>query len=65
MTVLDLREITGGLGITELAFRARRPPCSVYRMVKRYLLNAAAVDACVDAVALGYNADDMAVYALK
>ena len=64
MAVLDLRELLG-MGVTELAMKARRPPCSVCGMVKRYLINAAAVEACADAVALGHNADDMAVYALK
>ncbi len=65
LAILDLRELTGGYGVTELARMARRPPCSVCGMVKRYLINVAGLEACADAVALGHNADDMAVYALK
>lgn len=64
LAVIDLRELLG-LGVTELALKARRPPCSVCGMVKRYIINVAGVEACADAVALGHNADDIAVYALK
>ncbi|GAB6147499.1 ATP-binding protein [Stetteria hydrogenophila] len=64
LAVIDLRELLG-LGVPELAVKARRPPCSVCGLVKRYLTNAAGVEACADAVALGHNADDLAVYALK
>lgn len=64
LAVIDLRELLGA-GVSELAFKAGRPACSVCGMVKRYIINAAGVEACADAVALGHNADDMAVYALK
>lgn len=64
LVVASVRELLG-VGVPELARMARRPTCSVCGMVKRYLTNAAAVEAGADAVALGHNADDMAVYALK
>ncbi|MCE4611042.1 MAG: TIGR00269 family protein [Desulfurococcales archaeon] len=54
-----------GTTIPELANKGRRPPCSVCGMVKRYITNAAAVEVEADAVALGHNADDLAVYNLK
>ena len=54
-----------GYGIPELAFKARRPPCSVCGAVKRYLYNAAAIEAGAQALATGHNADDLAAYAVK
>ena len=54
-----------GATIPELAKMSRRPACSVCGMVKRYVTNAAAVELEVDALALGHNADDLAVYNLK
>jgi len=43
-------------GIGELAKRVRRPPCSLCGMVKRYLMNRAAVK--FDVMATGHNQDD-------
>ena len=64
IAVVDLREAIG-MGIPELAMRARRPPCSVCGLVKRYIINAAAIEAGADYVAMGHNADDIVAYALK
>ncbi|BAN90774.1 ATP-binding protein [Aeropyrum camini] len=64
LIVFDLKEVLGA-GIPELARASKRPPCSVCGMVKRYVINAAAVELAADAVALGHNADDIAVYNLK
>ena len=61
---VPLSEVLGAT-IPELAKRGRRPACSVCGMVKRYITNAAAVELEADAVALGHNADDLAVYNLK
>ncbi len=54
-----------GYGIPEMAFRLRRPPCSVCGAVKRYLYNAAAIEAGADSMATGHNADDIVAFALK
>ncbi len=64
LIVVSLKDLLG-LGIPELSRRGRRPPCSVCGMIKRYVTNAAAVEVEADAVALGHNADDLAVYNLK
>jgi tRNA(Ile)-lysidine synthase TilS/MesJ len=64
LAVIDLREAIG-MGVPELALRSRRPPCSVCGLVKRYVLNAAAVEAGADFLATGHNGDDIAAYALK
>jgi len=54
-----------GVSVYELARRSRRPVCSVCGIVKRYVLNALAVEAGADYVALGHNGDDILAYALK
>jgi len=64
LVVFDMRKVLG-VGVPELAKRIGRPYCSVCGTVKRYIINAAAVELGANAVALGHNADDMAVYALK
>ncbi len=61
---VPLKEVIGAT-IPELAKKSRRPACSVCGMIKRYVTNAAAVELEADAVALGHNADDLAVYNLK
>ena len=62
--VVRLEELTGST-VPQLAVRLRRPPCSVCGTVKRYILNAAAVEWGASSLATGHNADDIAVYALK
>jgi len=58
-------EEVAGVSVYELARRTRRPVCSVCGIVKRYILNAVAVEAGADHVALGHNGDDILAYALK
>jgi len=62
--VVDAEEVIGA-PVYELARRSRRPVCSVCGIVKRYILNAVAVEAGADYVALGHNGDDVLAYALK
>ncbi len=62
--VIELKKLIG-LSVYELAQRARRPVCSVCGLVKRYILNAVAVELGADYVALGHNADDVVAYSLK
>ncbi|MCE4628163.1 MAG: adenine nucleotide alpha hydrolase family protein [Desulfurococcales archaeon] len=64
LLVLSVEELLGD-GVPRLAMKARRPACSVCGIVKRYLLNALAIEARADRVATGHNADDIAAYALK
>lgn len=64
LIIVDLREVLG-VGIPELAKLTKRPPCSVCGLVKRYVLNAAAVEWGASYLVMGHNADDMAAYALK
>ncbi|NOZ89386.1 MAG: TIGR00269 family protein [Crenarchaeota archaeon] len=54
-----------GLPVHELARRVRRPTCSVCGVVKRYLINAAAVEMGADYVLMGHNADDIIAYTVK
>jgi len=62
--ILSLEEVVGA-AIPELSAKSGRPPCAVCGLVKRYVLNAAAVEWGVDAVATGHHIDDLAPYALK
>ncbi len=54
-----------GMGVPDIARRLRRKPCSVCGLVKRYILNAAAIEWGATRLATGHNADDIAAYALK
>lgn len=52
--------------IPELASSLRsRRPCSICGVVKRYVLNAVALDLGFDAVATAHHGDDISVYILK
>lgn len=64
LIVVSVKDVLG-VTVPELARRARRPVCSVCGMVKRYIANAVAVELGADALALGHNADDLAVYNMK
>ncbi len=62
--ILSLKGVVGA-AIPELSAKSSRPPCAVCGLVKRYVLNAAAIEWGVDAVATGHHIDDLAPYALK
>ena len=64
LIIFRVRDVLG-IGVPELAKLARRPPCSVCGMVKRYVINAVAVEVGADVVATGHNLDDLAANALK
>ncbi len=64
LVVFSLEEEIG-YSVPEAAARLRRPPCSVCGAFKRYLYNAAAIEAGASALATGHNADDITAYALK
>ena len=64
LVVYSLEEEIGA-GVPQLAFRLRRPPCSVCGAVKRYLYNAAAIEAGARALATGHNADDIIAFSMK
>ena len=64
LIIVDLKEAIGAT-IPELARLSKRPVCSVCGLVKRYVTNAVAVEIRASALALGHNADDLAVYNLK
>jgi len=64
LIIVDVKEAVG-YTIPELAAKLRRPACSVCGTVKRYILNAAAIESRASALALGHNLDDLAAYALK
>jgi len=62
--ILNLEEVAG-VTIPELSAKSRRASCAVCGLVKRYVLNAAAVEWGVESVATGHHIDDLAPYALK
>lgn len=62
--VLDVEEVLGA-PVHAIARRARRPVCSVCGLIKRYVINAAAVELDADYVAMGHNADDIIAYTVK
>lgn len=64
LLLVSVKEVLG-LSVPELALRARRPYCSVCGVVKRFIMNAAAVEVGADAIATGHNIDDITAYAQK
>ena len=62
--VVNVEKVVGA-PVHVLARRVRRPVCSVCGIVKRYVINAAAVEAGADYVAMGHNADDIIAYSVK
>ena len=62
--VVSVEELVG-MPVHELARRLRRPTCSVCGVVKRYIINAAAVEYKADYIAMGHNADDIIAYSVK
>jgi len=64
LVLLSLGELLGA-GIPELATKSSRPACSLCGLVKRYLINAAAVELKAHAIALGHHLDDLLPYIVK
>ncbi len=64
LIIVNVRELLS-VSVPELALRIRRPVCSVCGVVKRYIMNAVAVELKANALAMGHNLDDMAAYILK
>lgn len=64
LIVVNVKEALG-YSVPELAWKTRRPVCSVCGVVKRYILNAVAIELEAHAIALGHNLDDLIAYALK
>lgn len=64
LIIIDLNDLLGA-GIPELARKARRPPCSVCGIIKRYIMNAVAIEMKADAIATGHNLDDIMAFILK
>jgi len=62
--ILRLRDLLGA-SLPEIASRARRPPCSICGLVKRYVFTATAVKTGADAVFTGHHLDDLVRYMLK
>ncbi len=63
LIIVDVRELLG-VSILELAKKAKRPTCSVCGVVKRYIMNAVAIELNA-VVATGHNLDDIAAYIFK
>ncbi|MGC9210039.1 MAG: ATP-binding protein [Acidilobus sp.] len=61
---LDLKELVG-LYLPDILRRIRRPACSVCGLIRRYLLNALALELGATAVATGHNMNDLMTYAVK
>ncbi|MCY0868333.1 MAG: ATPase [Desulfurococcus sp.] len=63
-SILRLRDLIG-VSLPELALKARRPPCSVCGLVKRYVFTAFAWRNGFTALFTGHHLDDIVVYMLK
>ncbi|MCG2882194.1 MAG: tRNA 2-thiocytidine biosynthesis TtcA family protein [Acidilobus sp.] len=61
---LDLKELTG-FYLPDLLKAVRRPACSVCGLVRRYILNALAVELGASEVATGHHMNDIMAYAIK
>ncbi|HID80164.1 MAG TPA: TIGR00269 family protein [Ignisphaera sp.] len=64
LVTLSLRDVLG-VTLPQLSKKSRRPPCSVCGIVKRYLMNACAIESGATAIATGHTADDVIAYAIK
>lgn len=64
LVVLELKDLIGA-SLPELVTRSGRPACSVCGLVKRYLINSAALELKADVVALGHHMDDLLPYVVK
>lgn len=64
LVALSLREVLG-VTLPQLSKKSRRPPCSVCGIIKRYLMNACAIESGATAIATGHTADDVIAYAIK
>ena len=64
LIVVNVKEALG-YSVPELAWKTRRPVCSVCGVVKRYILNATAIELGAHTIALGHNLDDLIAYVLK
>jgi len=64
LVVLELNDLVGA-PLPELVTRSRRPACSVCGLVKRHLINSAALELKADVVALGHHMDDLLPYVVK
>lgn len=64
LVLLSLRELLS-VELPELVAKSKRPACSVCGLVKRYLINTAALELRVQAVALGHHLDDLLPYIVK
>ncbi|MEM3926856.1 MAG: ATP-binding protein [Desulfurococcaceae archaeon] len=62
--LIDLKNLIG-IGLPELSRKARRAPCSVCGLVKRYLFNAVAETGGFDIVMTGHHLDDALKFMLK
>lgn len=61
---VSLQELTG-FTLPDIVKASRRPACSVCGALKRYFINAVALELGVDAVTLGHHMDDILAFALK
>ncbi len=64
LIIVELKDLLG-MGIPELAKKSGRPSCSVCGIVKRYIMNAVAIEMKADAIATGHNLDDIITFILK
>jgi len=64
LIIVDLKQVLGAT-LPQLAKISKRPICSICGVVKRYIMNAAAVESGATSIATGHNADDMIAYAMK
>lgn len=62
--ILDLKQLIG-YTLPELVKLSKRPACSLCGLLKRHILNAAALELNVNAVVFGHHLDDLLVFALK
>jgi len=62
--IISLKELLD-YTLLELLEKTKRPPCSLCGLLKRYILNTAAIEWNFNAVATGHHLDDILVYRLR
>ena len=64
LVVVNIKELIG-FSIPEMAKKVHRSVCSICGLVKRYVMNASAIELGADSIATGHNMDDLIANIVK
>jgi uncharacterized protein (TIGR00269 family) len=64
LILLDIKNIIG-MSLLEIKRKNKRPICSICGLLKRYFINATAIETKANVVAIGHHMDDLLSYIIK